>query len=173
MARGPPLLKRHAISRAGSAQIAVPHHAKFSAEREGSDRRDYATRTPPSGAGYLSVKQVRDLWEAASFLVQMFGLFLNTRISIRHGRLGIDDPRKVGPFLTSLMHELRMLINDRAASTECPEPFHWLYVNEHSPTDGAITHVVATVPMERETSGHGSVTVFCRITSNRPVPLEQ
>jgi DNA polymerase-3 subunit gamma/tau len=120
----------------------------FSAEREGSDRRDYATRTPPSGAGYLSVKQVRDLWEAASFLVQMFGLFLNTRISIRHGRLGIDDPRKVGPFLTSLMHELRMLINDRAASTECPEPFHWLYVNEHSPTDGAITHVVATVPME-------------------------
>jgi hypothetical protein len=89
------------------------------------DRRVDAMRTPLSGAGYLSLKQVRDLWEAASFLVQMYGLFLNTRISIRYGRLGIDDPSKVGPFLTSLMHELRMLINGRAASAECPEPFHW------------------------------------------------
>jgi hypothetical protein len=41
-----------------------------------------------------------------------------------------------------------MLINARAVSTECPEPFHWLYVHEYSATDGAITHIVATVPME-------------------------
>jgi hypothetical protein len=105
-------------------------------------------RTPPSGAGYLSLKQVRDLWEAASFLVQMYGLFLNTRITIRYGRLGIDDPSKAGPLLTSLMHELRMLITGRAASAGCLEPFHWLYVHEYSPTDGAIRHVVATVPTE-------------------------
>ncbi|MBA3726942.1 MAG: AAA family ATPase [Armatimonadetes bacterium] len=133
-----------------SARRKLPFRAapNFSAEREGLNRRAYAMRTPPSGAGYLSLKQVRDLWEAASFLVQMYGLFLNTRISIRYGRLGIDDPKKVGPFLTSLMHELRMLINGRAASAECPEPFHWLYVREHSPTGGAVTHVVATVPLE-------------------------
>jgi hypothetical protein len=36
---------------------------------------------------------------------QMYGLFLNTRISIRYGPLGVDDPKKVGPFLTRLMHE--------------------------------------------------------------------
>jgi hypothetical protein len=119
-----------------------------SAEREGLDRRVDGMRTPPSGAGYLSLKQVRDLWEAASFLVQMYGLFLNTRISIRYGRLGIDDPRKVGPLLTSLMHELRMLIIGRPARAGCLEPFHWLYVHEYSSTDGAITHVVATVPTE-------------------------
>jgi hypothetical protein len=112
------------------------------------DRRVDAMRTPLSGAGYLSLKQVRDLWEAASFLVQMYGLFLNTRITVRYGRLGVDDPKKIGPLLTSLMHELRMLINGRAASAACTEPFHWLYVREHSPTDRAITHVVATVPME-------------------------
>ena len=122
------------------AQSLVPTRRKlpiraalnFSAEQEGLDRRAGAMRTPPSGAGYLSLKQVRDLWEAASFLVQMYGLFLNTRISIRYGRLGIEDPSKVGPFLTSLMHELRMLINARAASAECLEPFHWLYVHEYS-----------------------------------------
>jgi hypothetical protein len=45
------------------------------------------------------------------------------------------------------MHELRMLINGRAASAECPEPFHSLYVHEYSPTDGAITHVIATIPL--------------------------
>jgi hypothetical protein len=130
------------------ARRKLPTAPNFSAEREGLDRRVDAMRTPPSGAGYLSLKQVRDLWEAASFLVQMYGLFLNTRISIRYGRLGIDNPSKVRPFLTSLMHELRMLINGRAASAECPEPFHSLYVHEYSPTDGAITHIVATVPFE-------------------------
>ena len=73
------------------ARRKLPTAPNFSAEREGLDRRVDAMRTPPSGAGYLSLKQVRDLWEAASFLVQMYGLFLNTRISIRYGRLGIDN----------------------------------------------------------------------------------
>jgi hypothetical protein len=72
-----------------------------------------------ASSGECGSKQVRDLWEAASFLVQMYGLFLNTRITIRYGRLGIDDPSKAGPLLTSLMHELRMLITGRAASAGC------------------------------------------------------
>ena len=117
-----------------------------SVETEGSGRRSDAT--PTAGAGYLSLKQVRELWEAASFLVQMHGLFLNTRISIRYAPLRIDDPYKIGPFLTGLMHELRMLVNGRAATEQCPQPFHWLFVHEHSPTVGFRTLIAASVPME-------------------------
>ena len=117
-----------------------------SVETEGSGRHSDAG--PAAGAGYLSLKQVRELWEAASFLVQMHGLFLNTRISIRYAPLRIDDPHKIGPFLTSLMHELRMLVNGRAATEQCPQPFHWLFVHEHSPTVGFRTLIAASVPME-------------------------
>ena len=127
-------------------KLQSPAARNLSLKTKGSARRSDAT--PAAGVGYLSLKQVRELWEAASFLVQMFGLFLNTRISIRYAPLRIGDPTKIGPFLTGLMHELRMLVNGRASTEQCPEPFHWLFVHEHSPTAEFRTLIAATVPSE-------------------------
>lgn len=103
-------------------------------------------RKAPSGADYLSFGQAQDIWDAGSFLVQKFGLFLNARMSFRHDLLGIKTAAEVGPFITEFLHELRMVIERRSASLELPEPFHSIHVHETLPNGEKVTHIAASIP---------------------------
>jgi DNA polymerase-3 subunit gamma/tau len=54
----------------------------------------------------LTVEQVRDLYEAATFLIQSEGVLFNTRITIEWGELGVSDDLKASQLMSGLAHEL-------------------------------------------------------------------
>lgn len=98
------------------------------------------------GTERISLDQVRAIWDAGSFLVQKYGLFLNTRLTLRWNVLGVTDAGEVGRRLTKLLHEMRMVV-DGAASQERSEPFHWIYVHETNLRGERLTHVAASLPL--------------------------
>jgi DNA polymerase III subunit gamma/tau len=93
-------------------------------------------------ASFLSKSQVQDLWDAASFLVQEYGVLLNTRIVVFHE---LDAHPGVGAALVSeLVHELGLALR-RWAPRAC-ERFHWLYVHQRGSKTGFSTVIVAHIP---------------------------
>lgn len=106
-----------------------------------------SSRSPLARSGdtsFLSKSQVQDLWDAASFLVQEYGVLLNTRIVIFHER---DEHPGVGTTLVSeLVHEMGLALR-RWAPRAC-ERFHWLYVHQRGSKTGFSTVIVAHIPSE-------------------------
>jgi hypothetical protein len=93
---------------------------------------------------YLSKAAVGELYDAASFLVQDYGVALNVRIVLRHRLLGSDAASGACALVSDLVHELGMTLK-RWAPRECRR-FHWLYAHARGETTGLITTVVAHVP---------------------------
>lgn len=95
---------------------------------------------------HLTKSQVRELWDAGSFLVQEYGILLNTRIVIAHERLGLAEVRDGAHLVSDLVHELGMALK-RSAPKKCPR-FHWLYVHNNGMNSGFSTTIVAYIPKE-------------------------
>ena len=93
---------------------------------------------------HLKKLQVRKLWDAGSFLVQEYGILLNTRIVITHNRLGVSDTREGARLVSALVHELGMALK-RSAPKSCPH-FHWLYAHDLGRKNGFATTLVAYIP---------------------------
>ncbi|KQU01801.1 hypothetical protein ASG60_18280 [Methylobacterium sp. Leaf469] len=96
------------------------------------------------GIDRLRPTQVRAIWEAGSFLIQRHGVCLNARISLRHADLACA-PEAIGPFVSSLLHELGMRVADRTQAAGSPSVLHYIYVHETGSLGGR-THVAAHVP---------------------------
>ena len=95
---------------------------------------------------HLSKSQVRELWDAGSFLVQEYGILLNTRIVIAHERLSTGEVRDGAGLVSDLVHQLGMALR-RSAPKTCPR-FHWLYVHNRGTKSGFSTTIVAFIPEE-------------------------
>jgi hypothetical protein len=104
---------------------------------------DLSSRSPSRDA-HLTKSQVRKLWDAGSFLVQEYGIVLNTRIVIYHKRLGISETREGTQLVSALVHELGMALK-RSAPRSCPH-FHWLYAHQLGWKTGFSTTLVAHIP---------------------------
>lgn len=91
-------------------------------------------------AGFLGVEDVVKLWNAASFMVQNYGVLLNSRIVIRHDDFALKNEKAPAAFITDLFRELRI----RSSGAE--DQAHWLYVHRYSQVDGPITDIVAHLP---------------------------
>lgn len=96
---------------------------------------------------HLTRQQVEGIWEAASFLVQHYGVLLNCRITIRHRYLSIDDPREVGEFVSQLRQELRQHIQPRSQRDDQLAAFHSISLHEAKGNTGLVSHIVAHVPV--------------------------
>jgi len=94
---------------------------------------------------YLTKSQVHKLWEAGSFLVQEYGLFLNARISIRYKDLNVSSNEERTKLIADLVHELGMALK-RWAPQSCAR-FHWLYSHELGRAGGLGTAVIAHIPV--------------------------
>ena len=64
------------------------------------------THRRASRNAHLTKSQVRKLWDAGSFLVQEYGILLNTRIEINHTRLSISETKEATQLVSALVHEL-------------------------------------------------------------------
>lgn len=120
----------------------------WAAGRLGAKGRGQA-RSKPSDV-HLSYGEVQEIWEAGSSLTQAYGLCLNAYFTLRYDRLELTDSEVIAPFLTSLLHEIGMIIKGRARARGCPhlEPFHYIYVHETDPVLGRCTQVALAVPWE-------------------------
>ena len=102
------------------------------------------TKIANRDSAYLSKTQVSELFDAGSFLVQEYGLLLNTRIVIAHERLGMNKMTDGAELVSALVHELGMALK-RSAPKTYPR-FHWLYVHNRGTKSGFSTTVVAHIP---------------------------
>lgn len=102
------------------------------------DSKDIATG---SDTGFLSVEDVRKLWDAASFMVQNYGALLNARIVIQHRNFDLKKESTPAELITDLFRELRIRLKGKKDSV------HWLYVHRHSREGGLVTDIVAHLPV--------------------------
>lgn len=94
---------------------------------------------------HLPYLKAKKLWDSASFLIQNYGQFLNTRISIRHDNLTLKQSDGPAKLITDLTHELRMFIKRSVGESD---QLHWLYVHRWDDEQGLITDIVAHIPDE-------------------------
>lgn len=125
----------------GTRQPQHPTHAPQPARARGRSPMKARSADPAR----LSLTDVQVLWDAASFLIQDRGLYLNTRLTLRHDRLGVVE-KAVGPFVTKLAHEMRMRVDRLADRAGAKTLFHFLFVHELGHPDGPCTHLIATLP---------------------------
>jgi DNA polymerase III delta prime subunit len=98
------------------------------------------------GAVQLSLGEVGRLWDAGSFLIQMYGLPLSARLTIRWDSFPSQRGKPIAPALTDLLHEMGMIVKTGARTGSFLEPFHYLYVHDAGGRGGPATHVVMTLP---------------------------
>src|SRR5690349_12380622 len=74
--------------------------------RDGEPRFENISARLPRA--HLTKSQVRKLWDAGSFLIQEYGILLNSRIMIGHERLSTAPMRDGAELVSDLVHELGM-----------------------------------------------------------------
>ncbi|GGJ36257.1 hypothetical protein CDQ92_10635 [Sphingopyxis bauzanensis] len=80
---------------------------------------DTAEATDP--AEYLSERQVRELYEAATFMVQRHRRTFNACLTLDHNALGIVEDKKAADLVSDLLRELGLRLQDWARSSGAPE----------------------------------------------------
>jgi len=91
---------------------------------------------------HLSKNQVRELCDAASFLIQEHGVGLNSRLVVFHERLGIFDQAAAIHLVSDLVHQLGLCVDRWTGGSH----LHWLYVYERSKQHGLTTVIAAHIP---------------------------
>ncbi|WP_213286708.1 hypothetical protein [Bradyrhizobium sp. sGM-13] len=101
----------------------------------------------PNEKEYLKGKDVRKLWDAASFMVQVYGDVLNASISILHKDLPLKTEESPSVLITDMGRELRLMIDGPARRQGRDQPqAHWMYVHRYSEAEGIVTDLVAHIP---------------------------
>ena len=100
----------------------------------------------PTNSDYLTLAEVRSIINAASNMVQVYGVCFNVAITICWSALGVKDRKLVGPKVTRLLHEMRPIVKRASGTLQYPEPFHYSYVHESLADNGICTRVIASIP---------------------------
>ena len=107
-----------------------------------SVRRRTALRSKgPNDAGYLDQKQAKMIYSAASFLPQHYGQWFNTKITIDHEALGLNE-MKASKLLSDFTHQLSLHVKRRGQGGSA----HWFYVNSLDEA-GPVSEVVLHLPI--------------------------
>ena len=99
-------------------------HAK-SHLKGSSERISHATSKRSEGGKFLQLNEIKRIWNAASFLVQVYGEFFTTKLTIRHSVLKLTKPRVPSELINELVREMRQRFDD-PEETGLPT-LHWIY----------------------------------------------
>lgn len=124
------------------------------ARTDASFRSSRAQRSPPvwrtgdtvpsaDRAEYLSEKQAREFYEAATFLVQRYEVTFNACLTLKHGSMGVTEDKAAVDLISDLCRELglRMLNWAQAAGRPDQSLLHRISLLECD-SDGALTSTV-------------------------------
>jgi DNA polymerase-3 subunit gamma/tau len=82
---------------------------------------------------HLSLEQTRSIWNAASFLVQGYGVTLNGRIDLKWTKLGVLAEADAKNLTSKFRHDLGSFV---MRSKALDQHYAYLYVREHYAIDG-------------------------------------
>lgn len=95
-------------------------------------------------AASLTLTEARKLWDAASYMVQAYGVLLNTGIVIHHAKLDLRRGKLAEHVVTDFLHQLRMFV--ARARTEPMAELHTLYAHQTDNDGHIVTRIVAHIP---------------------------
>ena len=100
-----------------------------------------SARRQALSADYLSRTDVQRIWDAASFLIQKHGLYLNGRLSLCWGPGGQEDEAEIAGAIFGLQHELRQwALRQEKARTEADMKFHRVRIHARDAEGERWTH---------------------------------
>ncbi len=122
--------------------------------RKGPQSRKYLKHAPkwalPGSRGeYISAQQAQEIYEAATFLMQRYGVTFNAWVEIRHAELGIDTDSAAAELMSALGRELGQLLKSWAGSDAKGNGsglLHRIMVHERQPKAGLVSSMVLHVP---------------------------
>ena len=119
-----------------------------------SFRSSRAQRRPPAWrtgdtvpsldrAEYLSEKQAREFYEAATFLVQRYEVTLNACLTLNHGAIGVTEDKAAVDLISDLSRELGLRMKNWGQAAGHPDQslLHRISLLERD-SDGALTSTV-------------------------------
>jgi DNA polymerase-3 subunit gamma/tau len=90
---------------------------------------------------YLTLREAAHIWDAASFLAQEYGVYLNTRVLVKHGSLGISTEGAAAAFNSQLLRRLSARLLDWTG-----HELHWLYVHSRTREESLTTTIAMHIP---------------------------
>lgn len=111
-------------------------------ERAPSVRRRARSRASEQ---WLADVDVQRVWDAGSFLIQKFGLYLDRRLSLRFESAG-DEAASAA--ITELLSQMRMWANRHWRTSSMKEPLHWVRVHSRDEAGARWAHIVLSAPKE-------------------------
>jgi DNA polymerase III subunit gamma/tau len=98
---------------------------------------------PSAHAHYLTRQQVAQIYHVGSFLPQHYGTLFNARISIHHGKLGVQRHDDAVALASALTHAIRLKLEYRLPPNV--NGFHWSHVHERDQEGGLVTRMAAYI----------------------------
>jgi hypothetical protein len=127
-----------------STPVEPPETKEGIVRRRTRRHRSLGNQASETPGRYLTRAQAEALIDAASFLVQVHGKFLNTRITVRHVLLGHSSQKEGAAFISALVRAMRKAFR-RWSLRE--SDLHWACVHEVCREGDHQTHFVAHFPM--------------------------
>lgn len=91
---------------------------------------------------YSTWRQIKPLWESASFLPLQYGKLFNVRVSIYFG----VDPA-ASDVVSKMTHQLAMRLSEWTSVAQgSPVDFHWIYRHETDDLGQIVTRVLMAIP---------------------------
>src|SRR5580704_15619450 len=94
-------------------------------------------------ANYLTRQQVAQIYHVGSFLPQHYGTLFNVRISIPHGKLGVQRHDDAVALASALTHAIRLKLEYRLPPDV--NGFHWSHVHERDQEGGLVTRMAVYI----------------------------
>ena len=115
--------------------------------------RPQAWALPRGAAEYISGAQAAEIFEAATFMVQRYGLAFNARLEIDHGKLRLGDDRSSIALISRLARELGQSLKEWIATEEDQGEaslLHRITVHERPSADGLVSTMIMHLPKALE-----------------------
>jgi hypothetical protein len=122
-------------------------------------------------ASFLGREELAELWNAATFCVQVHGRCFTTRLTLRWDRLGLRGATAISGAVTGLLHELRMRVRERAPLAGEEEAFHYAYMHEAPDGELRRTHILLTLgPSDLQIGSWVVGRYLPRLLGSDPIP---
>jgi DNA polymerase-3 subunit gamma/tau len=111
----------------------------------------------------LTLDEAKKLWHGASFMAQVYGALLNTRVEIRHGCFVPKSAKRPEQVVTDFLRELRIFVN--RVKVDANAELHTLYVHRTDQNGDLVTTIFAHLPSCKRNVSGWIRAFFCRRAS--------
>jgi DNA polymerase-3 subunit gamma/tau len=141
-----PVAPESSIAEGSGDKVAFPAHKRRITRAKGdlasstARKRKEAVPAQDDKASFLNATHIGQLINAGSFLVQEYGLFLNSEITIWHRPANVEDPKAAGDRMTGFTHAMKERFRVKG------QTLHRISILENDDQRGLCSRMVAHIP---------------------------